>query len=91
MSCMAALKRWFQQTLPSTFPVAVWVLPLVIFLGIKMASVDVPEPEEGTCYSFEYFKDLYRARRDAFRANAAANEELKHWKAQDNGYKYKVL
>lgn len=91
MSCIAAVKKWLQQTLPSTFPIAIWVLPIIIFLGIKMASEDVSAPKEGTCFSFEYFKNLYRERRDAFRENLDANEELKHWKARDNGYKYKEL
>ena len=92
MSWADIVVAWFLHTLPNTFPTAVWLVPLVMFLGIKMLD-ELPEtaPEESTVYSFDYYKDLYRSRRDAFRADVAANEELKHWKAQDDGYKYKEL
>ena len=92
MSWADVVVAWFQHTLPNTFPIAVWLLPLFMFLSIKMLD-ELPEsaPGESAVYSFDYYKDLYRSRRDAFRANVAANEELKHWKAQDDGYKYNEL
>ena len=92
MSWVAVVAAWIKHTLPNTFPIAVWLVPLVMFLGIKMLD-DLPEPvpKEQAVYTFDYYKNLYRTKRDAFRADVAANEELKHWKAQDNEYKYNEL
>ena len=92
MSWADIVVAWFLHTLPNTFPTAVWLVPLVMFIGIKMLD-ELPDttPKESTVYSFDYYKKLYRSRRDAFRADVAANEELKHWKAQDDDYKYKEL
>lgn len=47
--------------------------------------------DEQETYSLEYFKSLYRQRRDAFQANAAVNEELRLWKARDDGFRYVEL
>lgn len=91
--CWAAeVVAWFQHTLPNTFPTAVWLVPLIVFLGIMMLDkLPEPVPKGSTVYSFDYYKDLYRTRRDAFRANPAGNGELKHWKAQDNDFKYNEM
>lgn len=36
-------------------------------------------------------KELYRTKRDDFRSNPAAMEELREWKAQNNDCNYKIL
>ena len=36
-------------------------------------------------------KALYRKRRDAFRNDPEAMDELKHWKEKDNDFDYKKL
>lgn len=40
---------------------------------------------------FENREELYRARRDDFRNNEIAMNELEHWKAQDDKMEYKFL
>lgn len=40
---------------------------------------------------FQGRKDLYRTRRDNFRSNPEAMEELKQWKAMSNNCDYKIL
>ena len=91
MNCLAAPSRCLKQALNDPVKIAVVVLPLIVYLAIKIMSDDAPTTEDLQSYSFEYFKNLYRERRDAFRKNKVANEELKHWKKKDNEYKYKEL
>ena len=40
---------------------------------------------------FDNRENLYRTRRDDFRNNASATNELAHWKAFDSKIEYKVL
>ena len=45
----------------------------------------------GYCTDFNNRENLYRTRRDEFRDNDVAMNELAHWKAYDNIMEYKVL
>ena len=50
------------------------------------SDVDLHDPKV-----FQERKDLYRKRRDGFRSNSKAMEELREWKAGNDDYDYVEL
>lgn len=47
--------------------------------------------EDEDSEDFDCREGLYRTRRDGFRSNEIAMNELAHWKARDNEMEYKFL
>ena len=67
---------------------AVSLLCIVAFVmpNSKDSAIDLHDPE-----IFQERKDLYRTKRDAFRKNPRAMEELREWKARNDDYDYLEL
>lgn len=61
------------------------VLAFAMSHGLDSA-VDLHDPKV-----FQDRKDLYRRKRDEFRSNSQAMEELRQWKAGNNDYDYVEL
>lgn len=84
MNRIKVVWRWFQPATHEPIALTTILLPILLFLLIRRMS------DKDTC-SLEYFKSLYRQRRNAFRANVAANEELRQWKARNDDFEYVEL
>ena len=89
MTCITVLGRYLQLIAHNSTLLTALILPVILLalVALKMSTRNSATKEEET-YSLEYFKTLYRQRRDAFRKNDAANEELRRWKARNDGYEY---
>lgn len=64
---------------------------IVSYFDAVMGKPLAPDSVLSGSDDFENRNELYRKRRDDFRDNPAALAELVQWKAQNNGYTYKVL
>lgn len=88
MSCITVLGRYLQLVIHDPVILTALLLTILLPLVIRRMSTNAFATEDEERYSLEYFKNLYRQRRDAFRENSAANEELRQWKAQNDGFEY---
>ena len=62
---------------------------VVLVLSVIAYALRVAMGEEDR--AFQDRKDLYRKRRDAFRSDPQAMEELRQWKQKNNDLDYKKL
>lgn len=89
MTCITVLGRYLQLVAHDPTILTALILPILLLpLVVRKMSTGASATNEEEPYSLEYFKTLYRQRRDAFRKNDAANEELRQWKARNDGFKY---
>ena len=89
MTCFTILGRYLQLIAHDPTLLTALILPVILLplVALKM-SIRTSATKEEETYSLEYFKTLYRQRRDCFRKNDAANEELRQWKARNDGFQY---
>ena len=66
--------------------VVVLVLSVIAY-ALRVAMGEESEEDR----AFQDRKDLYRKRRDAFRSDPQAMEELRQWKQKNNNLDYKKL
>lgn len=91
MNCIAAIRTYLRHWTHKAILVTALLLPALPFLVIRRMSDNGHDVDDQETYSLNYFKNLYRKRRDAFQANAAVNEELRLWKARDDDFHYVEL
>ena len=89
MTCITVLGRYLQLVAHDHAILTALILPIILLpLIARKMSTGASATNEEDAYSLDYFKNLYRQRRDAFRKNDAAKEELRQWKARNDGFAY---
>ena len=91
MNCIAAIRTYLRHWTHKAIVVTALLLPALPFPFMRRMSKNDLDADKQETYSLEYFKTIYRQRRDAFHANAAVNEELRFWKARDDDFHYVEL
>ena len=91
MNCITAVRTYLRHWTHKAIVVAALLLPALPLLFIRRMSKNGLDVDDQETYSLDYFKSLYRQRRDAFQANAAVNEELRLWKARNDDFHYVEL